>query len=79
MEEKKFYKDYVDWFKKQFNSHPTETYLMVSVIEELISMRNELQDKMPRPNILDYAEPEEVERTLNRLKVITFEEYKNSI
>ena len=30
-----------------------------------------------RPNILDYAEPEEVERMLDLLKIITFEEYKN--
>ena len=74
----KQYEEYLDFFKNQFNSHPTETYMMVNVIDELIAMRNEYQDKIPRPNILDYAEPEEVERMLKKLEIITFEEYKNS-
>jgi hypothetical protein len=71
------YKDYVKWFTNQFNCHPTDTYHMVNVIDELIAFRSEYQDKIPRPNILDYTEPEEVERMLDVLKIITFEEYKN--
>ena len=74
----KKYDEYVKYFEKQFNFHPTETYSMVNVIDELICMRNEYQDKIHRPNILDYATPEEVERMLDRLKIITFEEFKTS-
>ncbi len=71
------YKEYLIWFKTQFKSYPTEKYLMVSVIDELIAMRNEFQDKIPRPNILNYVEQEEVKRVLDRLKIITFDEFKN--
>ena len=73
--EGKTYKEYLRWFKKQFNSHPTETYLMVNVIDELIAMRNEYQ----KPDILDHVEPETVERVLDKLKIITFDEYRNSL
>jgi len=78
MEEDKLYKDYLVWFKEQFDLHPEETYSTISVISELVAMRNEYQDKIPRPNILDYSEPEEVKKMLDRLRIITFEEYKNS-
>jgi hypothetical protein len=73
----KLHKDYIKWFTAQFNFHPTDTYLAVNVIDELIAMRNEYQGNIPRPNILDFASKEEVDRVLNKLEIITFEEYKN--
>lgn len=70
----KEYNRYVNWFSKQFNGiHPTNTYYMVNAIDEMVAMRNEYQDK----NILDYAPQKEIERILEKLKIITFDEYKN--
>lgn len=65
------YTEYLDWFKKQFDTLPDEKYLGVEIIRELLMLRNDLYLPLSKdiPNL---------EEQKKKLEIITFEEYKNS-
>ena len=74
MSEKSQYNRYVKWFESHFNFHPTDNeFKLINPINEMIHIRSDIQMYL---NTKASFEREEMEKMLNNLKVITFNEYK---
>jgi len=68
----KQYQEYLNWFEEKFGNFPAETYCSIKTIDELLSFRN---DSLFFASLSEKKRGEVVEM----LKIITFEEYKNSL
>lgn len=75
MDEKELYVEYREWFRNKFGTYPEWKYHGISMLTDMLDIRDEF--KNPESDILDYKKPEEIERILNKVEVLTFEEYKN--
>lgn len=71
------YNRYVKWFESHFNFHPTDNdFKFTNPINEMIHIRIDIQMYL---NTKASFEREKMEKRLNHLKVITFDEYKTNM
>jgi hypothetical protein len=75
---KDMYNDYLIWFKDHFGFHPTDNeFVNVDPINELIETRKDIGYTLNNNTKgWNRSDIENMYKKLNRLKIITFDEYK---